>query len=228
MFFGVPAEIGYLGVFLLVAGETADALVPGETALIVAGALASRGELSLPLVIAAGAAGAIVGDNVGFVVGGRGLRFLLTTGGRWPASAPGLSPRVSDFSRATARRLFCLHAGFRDFDLSVPGSPAAPACAGVSLPSGTWSGVSLGRHPSAPAPICPGGLRAGLLGLWGSLSVPCSSSHSGRPSRAGECVTSARTAVRSEAGRPSRRSSPGGSTLFVSRPGPVARRGWCG
>jgi len=83
MFSGVPAEIGYLGVFLLVAGETAGALVPGETALIVAGALASRGELSLPLVIAAGAAGAIVGDNVGFVVGGRGLRFLLTAGGRW-------------------------------------------------------------------------------------------------------------------------------------------------
>ncbi len=84
MLFGVPAEIGYLGVFLLVAGETAGALVPGETALIVAGALASRGDLSLPLVVAAGAAGAIVGDNIGFLVGGRGLRWLLTTGGRWP------------------------------------------------------------------------------------------------------------------------------------------------
>lgn len=83
MLFGVPAEIGYLGVFLLVAGETAGALVPGETALIVAGALASRGDLSLPLVIASGAAGAIVGDNIGFLVGGRGLRWLLTTGGRW-------------------------------------------------------------------------------------------------------------------------------------------------
>ncbi len=84
MLFGVPAEIGYLGVFLLVAGETAGVLVPGETALIVAGALASRGDLSLPLVIASGAAGAIVGDNIGFLVGGRGLRWLLTTGGRWP------------------------------------------------------------------------------------------------------------------------------------------------
>ncbi len=83
MLFGVPAEVGYLGVFLLVAGETAGALVPGETALIVAGALASRGDLSLPLVIASGAAGAIVGDNIGFLIGGRGLRWLLTTGGRW-------------------------------------------------------------------------------------------------------------------------------------------------
>lgn len=81
--FGVPSEVGYFGVFLLVAGETAGALVPGETALIVAGALASRGELSLPLVAAAGAAGAFVGDNVGFAFGGRGLRWLLTSGGRW-------------------------------------------------------------------------------------------------------------------------------------------------
>ena len=83
MLFGVPSEIGYLGVFLLVAAETAGALVPGETALIVAGALASRGGLSLPLVIAAGAAGAIVGDTIGFVIGGRGVRWLLTSGGPW-------------------------------------------------------------------------------------------------------------------------------------------------
>lgn len=79
----VPAGIGYLGVFLLVGGETAGALVPGETALIVAAALAARGELSLPLVIAAGAAGAIAGDNVGYAVGGRGVRLLLTGGRRW-------------------------------------------------------------------------------------------------------------------------------------------------
>lgn len=79
----VSSGIGYLGVFSLVAGETAGALVPGETALIVAGALAARGDLSLAAVIAVGAAGAIVGDNIGFVVGQRGIRRLLTTGRRW-------------------------------------------------------------------------------------------------------------------------------------------------
>lgn len=82
-FLSVPAGIGYLGVFLLVAGETAGALVPGETALIVAGAVAARGNLSLPLVIGAGAAGAIAGDNVGFLIGERGVRLLLTRGRRW-------------------------------------------------------------------------------------------------------------------------------------------------
>ena len=83
VFVSVPSGIGYLGVFLLVAGETAGALVPGETALIVAGALAARGNLSLAAVIAVGAAGAIVGDNIGFVIGQRGIRRLLTTGHRW-------------------------------------------------------------------------------------------------------------------------------------------------
>jgi membrane protein DedA with SNARE-associated domain len=81
VFVSVPSGIGYLGVFLLVAGETAGALVPGETALIVAGALAARGDLSLAAVIAVGAAGAIAGDNIGFVIGQRGIRRLLTTGG---------------------------------------------------------------------------------------------------------------------------------------------------
>lgn len=75
-FVHIPPDLGYGLVFALVAGETAGALVPGETALIVAGALAGDGELSLPFVIAAGAAGAIVGDNVGYLIGRRGLRLL--------------------------------------------------------------------------------------------------------------------------------------------------------
>jgi membrane-associated protein len=55
--------------------------LPGETALIAAGVLASRGDLALPLVVAAAAAGAIVGDNVGYAIGRRGGRWLLTRQG---------------------------------------------------------------------------------------------------------------------------------------------------
>jgi membrane protein DedA with SNARE-associated domain len=76
-FLSVPASIGYPVLFALVAAESAGALVPGETALIVAGALAGRGHLSLPLVIVTGAAAAILGDNVGYVIGRKGLRRLL-------------------------------------------------------------------------------------------------------------------------------------------------------
>ena len=76
-FVHVPASVGYWLVFLLVMGETAGALVPGETALILAGSLAGQGRLSLPLVFACGAAGAIAGDNIGYLIGARGIRLLV-------------------------------------------------------------------------------------------------------------------------------------------------------
>ena len=81
--FNVPANLGYPLLFALVAGESAGALIPGETALIVAAALASRGKLSLPVVIGVAAGAAIIGDNVGYLIGRRGLR-------GWSAAPVGL------------------------------------------------------------------------------------------------------------------------------------------
>lgn len=68
---------GYPLLFLLVAAESAGVPVPGETALITGAVLASRGELEIPFVIATAAAAAIVGDNVGYVIGQHGGRWLL-------------------------------------------------------------------------------------------------------------------------------------------------------
>jgi membrane-associated protein len=79
----VPAGIGYPVLFAFVASESAGALVPGETALIVAGALAAQGRLSLPIVIAVAAGAAIVGDNIGYLIGRRALRRLIDRPGRW-------------------------------------------------------------------------------------------------------------------------------------------------
>ena len=73
----VSAGLGYPLLFALVGAESAGALVPGETSLIVAGALASQGRLSLPVVIGVAAGAAIAGDNVGYLIGRRGLRRLL-------------------------------------------------------------------------------------------------------------------------------------------------------
>src|SRR5256885_10906997 len=82
--FNVPANLGYPLLFALVGGESAGALIPGETALIVAAALASQGRLSLPLVI--GVAGAaIIGDNIGYLIGRRGLGWLIGRPGRLAA-----------------------------------------------------------------------------------------------------------------------------------------------
>lgn len=68
---------GLIILFTVVAVESAGVPFPGETALIVAAVLAQRGHFSLVAVIAVGAAGAIVGDNVGYWIGRKGGRALL-------------------------------------------------------------------------------------------------------------------------------------------------------
>jgi membrane protein DedA with SNARE-associated domain len=67
--------------FVVVMIESFGVPLPGETALIAFGVLASQGHYSIVLVIAVAAAGAIVGDNLGYVIIGRwGGRNLLE---RW-------------------------------------------------------------------------------------------------------------------------------------------------
>jgi membrane protein DedA with SNARE-associated domain len=79
----VPASgLGYLLLAALVGGESAGIPLPGETALIAAAVLASQGKLSLSLVLATAAAGAIVGDNFGYLLGRKGARRLLERPGR--------------------------------------------------------------------------------------------------------------------------------------------------
>ena len=80
-FLDVAENVGLPIVFLLIAIETMGIPVPGETALVTAGIVASRGRLSIEAVIAVAAAAAIVGDNVGFAIGRKLGRRLLTAPG---------------------------------------------------------------------------------------------------------------------------------------------------
>lgn len=59
----------YVIVFAFAVADSVLPIVPSETALITAGLLCVVGELSLGWVIAAGAAGAIVGDNASYALG---------------------------------------------------------------------------------------------------------------------------------------------------------------
>ena len=64
--------------FAAVAVESFGIPVPGETALIAFGVLASQGHYPIAIVIAVAAAAAIVGDNLGFwLIGRRGGRALI-------------------------------------------------------------------------------------------------------------------------------------------------------
>jgi membrane protein DedA with SNARE-associated domain len=81
---GLPPLLVYLVLFAVVAAESSGLPVPGETSLIAAAILASQHQgLSIEIVIAVAALGAIIGDNIGYVLGRRAGRRLLTREGRW-------------------------------------------------------------------------------------------------------------------------------------------------
>ena len=67
----------YLFLFVICALDVIIPFVPSETSVILAGVLASTGDLILVLVIAISAAGAITGDNVSYWIGRKvGHRFV--------------------------------------------------------------------------------------------------------------------------------------------------------
>lgn len=59
----------YLIIFAVALVDAFFPLVPSETTLVIGGTFAASGDLSLLLVILAGAAGAVVGDNISYGLG---------------------------------------------------------------------------------------------------------------------------------------------------------------
>ncbi len=83
------------GYFVVLAGvmlENAGIPLPGETVLLAAGFFASEGHFSLLAVMALGAVGAMLGDNIGYFVGKRAGRPLLDRYGRYLFVSP---PRIA-------------------------------------------------------------------------------------------------------------------------------------
>jgi membrane protein DedA with SNARE-associated domain len=79
----VPTHLGYALLFGLILIESAGAPVPGETSLIAASVLASSGSMALPAVFVVAITAAILGDNLGYLVGRRFGHRVLTAPGRW-------------------------------------------------------------------------------------------------------------------------------------------------
>lgn len=69
------AEYGYIAIFVVVAGDGVFPVLPGETSIIAGAVFAAQGDLWLWAVIAVGAAGAVLGDSLAFLIG--------RTGGPW-------------------------------------------------------------------------------------------------------------------------------------------------
>lgn len=94
---------GLIILFLLIGMESAGVPLPGETALVTAGVLASRGQLDIVEVIAVAAVAAILGDNAGYWIGREGGLRLLD---RWE-----FTQRMRDRLLPPAERFFDRHGG---------------------------------------------------------------------------------------------------------------------
>lgn len=73
----IPANVAYMTLFALVGLESSGLPLPGETALISVSLLASQGQVNIEIVIVVATLAAVVGDNVGYVIGRIGGRRLL-------------------------------------------------------------------------------------------------------------------------------------------------------
>ena len=94
---GVPANLGYIALALMIGGESAGLPLPGETSLIAAGVLAAGGHLALWAVIAIAAAAAMIGDNIGYLIGREGGHRLLSRPGPLARHRAALLARGEDF-----------------------------------------------------------------------------------------------------------------------------------
>jgi membrane protein DedA with SNARE-associated domain len=95
---------GYWAVFAFVGIESIGIPFPGETMLVVAGLYAgATHQISITLVIAAAAAGAIMGDNIGFLIGHFGGYPALLRYGKYV--------RMDQRKIKLARYLFLQHGG---------------------------------------------------------------------------------------------------------------------
>jgi membrane protein DedA with SNARE-associated domain len=90
--------------FVVVMLESFGIPLPGETALIAFGVLASQGHYSIVEVIAVAAAGAIIGDNLGYALIGR-------LGGRRLFERTRVGRRYAERFLPTAERLMARHGG---------------------------------------------------------------------------------------------------------------------
>lgn len=85
---GTIAALGYGGIILLMAIESACIPLPSEVTMPFAGYLVATGRFNLQIVALAGAVGCLLGSYVAYYVGASGGRWLLERYGRYVLIAP--------------------------------------------------------------------------------------------------------------------------------------------
>jgi membrane protein DedA with SNARE-associated domain len=142
---------GYPGIFLLMLSENLFPPIPSELVMPLAGFLAAKGTLSLPLSVAIGATGSVFGALfwywVGLRFGEARLRRLAARHGRWLAISPeDVDTASAWFERNGGRMVFlCRMVPAVRTLISIPAGvarmPLAPFLALTALGSALWSGA---------------------------------------------------------------------------------------
>ncbi len=178
LFESLIAEYGVAALFASVTLESLGAPLPGESAVMVSSAAAARGVLDIRMVVLAAVAGSVLGDNIGYLIGRRYGRGVLTRyGGRI-----GITDANLDRAEAVARSrgpVMVVFARFvvllRQLNGIVAGTTgmAWPAflianTIGAVLWVGVWS--TLAYHFGHSATLVP--LLMHHLGLVAAIVVP--------------------------------------------------------
>ena len=159
-FVSAHAELAYLTLFLaalLEAVPVVGSVIPGSTIILALSALIPGGELKLEWVLAAAAAGALIGDGSAFWLGHKAQREILNS---WPLDK---YPRVVAQSEAFFRRWGALAVFFARF---VPPIRAfVPITAGaLGMPPPRFYSVNiLAILLWAPTHVLPGVLAVSAL-----------------------------------------------------------------
>lgn len=155
---------GYLAVFFGVMLESFGVPLPGETVLLLSGALAHQGVLDFGDAIVFGVLGAVVGDQLGYWAGRRGGRAFVLRWGRFVLVTPERLGRAEAFfDRHGGRAVFLARfvSGLRVLGALVAGTSRMPwgrfalytalggavwATAAVSVGYFLWGSIRLVKH----------------------------------------------------------------------------------
>ncbi len=93
------AAYGAWALFLIIYFESFGVPLPGESSLIAAALLASRGDLAIGHVFLAAWLGGVLGDSTGYLIGRFGGRLLLQRFGSWVKLTPERLARLEEMAR---------------------------------------------------------------------------------------------------------------------------------
>jgi membrane protein DedA with SNARE-associated domain len=152
---------GYLSVAVIVTIESFGPPLPGETIIIAASIYAGAGSLNIWLVALVAFASAVVGDNIGYLIGRKGGHALVDRYGKFIGATPERYGKAEDFFKRHGSWIVIVARfieGLRQLNGIIAGTAempwrkfAAAQALGAAIWVATWTavGYNAGSHITA-------------------------------------------------------------------------------